>query len=162
MFDDRPAIIENQDVRPSTALHQLFLNDFWGRRLTDVSEQSSLSLSLSLFVSLCSVILSMRKEWAVRREERKRRFTEKNILRQGIRSSYSRSSGSTNASDSSGKKQVSVLRERKDDHFLVMRGSSSSIRGDGGREEDRRSDPSLYTHHILPHSHTDRDDGDSK
>jgi hypothetical protein len=52
VFDDRPAIIENPDVRPSTSLHHLFLNDFWGRRLTDVSEHQSSFPTVSLLVTL--------------------------------------------------------------------------------------------------------------
>ena len=69
VFDDRPAIVENQDVRPTTDLHQLFLNDFWGRRLTDVSVPL-----LLLLVSRdhCSraVILRRRTEWRVSSAER--------------------------------------------------------------------------------------------
>lgn len=38
VFDDRPAIIENQDLRPTTPWSQLWFNDYWGNALTSVSE----------------------------------------------------------------------------------------------------------------------------
>ncbi|CAG2160236.1 unnamed protein product [Oppiella nova] len=33
VFDDRPAIIDNKDLRPNTPLYRLFQNDFWGTPL---------------------------------------------------------------------------------------------------------------------------------
>jgi hypothetical protein len=30
VFDDRPAIVDNKDLRPNTPLYRLFQNDFWG------------------------------------------------------------------------------------------------------------------------------------
>ena len=30
VFDDLSAIVENKDLRPSTPISNLFLNDFWG------------------------------------------------------------------------------------------------------------------------------------
>ncbi|XP_054159017.1 protein O-mannosyl-transferase Tmtc3-like [Oppia nitens] len=33
VFDDRPAIIDNKDLRPNTPLYRLFVDDFWGTPL---------------------------------------------------------------------------------------------------------------------------------
>ena len=37
VFDDRPAIIDNKDLRPNTPLYRLFQNDFWGTPIHKVS-----------------------------------------------------------------------------------------------------------------------------
>lgn len=36
-FDDRPALIDNKDIRPGTPLYRLFLHDYWGQPLNEVS-----------------------------------------------------------------------------------------------------------------------------
>lgn len=37
VFDDVSAILDNKDLRPSTPLRNLFLNDFWGTPMAEVS-----------------------------------------------------------------------------------------------------------------------------
>uniref|UniRef100_A0A672Z2G2 Protein O-mannosyl-transferase TMTC3 n=1 Tax=Sphaeramia orbicularis TaxID=375764 RepID=A0A672Z2G2_9TELE len=37
VFDDVSAILDNKDLRPSTPLHNLFLNDFWGTPMAEVT-----------------------------------------------------------------------------------------------------------------------------
>lgn len=37
VFDDVSAILDNKDLRPSTPLRSLFLNDFWGTPMAEVS-----------------------------------------------------------------------------------------------------------------------------
>uniref|UniRef100_A0A3Q4B2P4 dolichyl-phosphate-mannose--protein mannosyltransferase n=1 Tax=Mola mola TaxID=94237 RepID=A0A3Q4B2P4_MOLML len=37
VFDDVSAILDNKDLRPSTPLHNLFLNDFWGTSMAEVT-----------------------------------------------------------------------------------------------------------------------------
>ena len=41
VHDDRFAIKENSDVRPEAPLRQLFLNDFWGKRMSDPTSHKS-------------------------------------------------------------------------------------------------------------------------
>lgn len=41
VFDDTEAIINNPDVNPNVPLSRLFLNDFWGTRLTKNSSHKS-------------------------------------------------------------------------------------------------------------------------
>lgn len=36
VFDDVSAILDNKDLRPSTPLRNLFLNDFWGTPMAEV------------------------------------------------------------------------------------------------------------------------------
>lgn len=36
VFDDVSAILDNKDLRPSTPLRNLFLNDFWGTPMSEV------------------------------------------------------------------------------------------------------------------------------
>lgn len=38
VFDDVSAILDNKDLRPSTPLRNLFLNDFWGTPMSEVCE----------------------------------------------------------------------------------------------------------------------------
>uniref|UniRef100_A0AAX7UVE7 Protein O-mannosyl-transferase TMTC3 n=1 Tax=Astatotilapia calliptera TaxID=8154 RepID=A0AAX7UVE7_ASTCA len=37
VFDDVSAILDNKDLRPSTPIHNLFLNDFWGTPMAEVT-----------------------------------------------------------------------------------------------------------------------------
>jgi len=37
VFDDVSAILDNKDLRPSTPLRSLFLNDFWGTPMSEVT-----------------------------------------------------------------------------------------------------------------------------
>lgn len=37
VFDDVSAILDNKDLRPNTPLRNLFLNDFWGTPMAEVS-----------------------------------------------------------------------------------------------------------------------------
>lgn len=37
VFDDVSAILDNKDLRPTTPLRNLFLNDFWGTPMAEVS-----------------------------------------------------------------------------------------------------------------------------
>lgn len=41
VFDDTEAIINNEDVRPSTPITQVFQNDFWGTSLLHKSSHKS-------------------------------------------------------------------------------------------------------------------------
>ena len=36
VFDDRPALIDNKDIRPNTPIYRLFLNDYWGLPVSEV------------------------------------------------------------------------------------------------------------------------------
>uniref|UniRef100_A0A665VP03 Protein O-mannosyl-transferase TMTC3 n=1 Tax=Echeneis naucrates TaxID=173247 RepID=A0A665VP03_ECHNA len=47
VFDDVSAILDNKDLRPSTPLRDLFLNDFWG---TPMAEVNDISLNLSTYL----------------------------------------------------------------------------------------------------------------
>lgn len=40
VFDDVSAILDNKDLRPNTPLRNLFLNDFWGTPMAEVSKRS--------------------------------------------------------------------------------------------------------------------------
>ncbi|CAG2104958.1 unnamed protein product [Medioppia subpectinata] len=54
VLDDRPAIIDNKDLRPNTPLYRLFENDFWGTPLHKVSVKMSFP---SLLLIYCPLIL---------------------------------------------------------------------------------------------------------
>lgn len=41
VFDDVSAILDNKDLRPTTPLRNLFLNDFWGTPMTEVVSHGS-------------------------------------------------------------------------------------------------------------------------
>ncbi|RWS15420.1 transmembrane and TPR repeat-containing protein CG4050-like protein, partial [Dinothrombium tinctorium] len=50
VFDDKPAIIDNKDVRRSTPLYRLFLDDYWGMPMhKDVSHKSYRPLTVLTF-----------------------------------------------------------------------------------------------------------------
>lgn len=38
VFDDVSAILDNKDLHPSTPLKNLFLNDFWGTPMSEVTD----------------------------------------------------------------------------------------------------------------------------
>lgn len=44
VFDDVSAILDNKDLRPSTPLRNLFLNDFWGTPMAEASDCWEISL----------------------------------------------------------------------------------------------------------------------
>lgn len=41
VFDDSEAVVNNEDVQLSTPLYQVFLNDFWGTRITNNASHKS-------------------------------------------------------------------------------------------------------------------------
>lgn len=41
VFDDSEAVVNNEDVQLSTPLYQVFLNDFWGTRITHNASHKS-------------------------------------------------------------------------------------------------------------------------
>lgn len=47
VFDDRPAIVENKDLRPDTHWSRVWFDDFWGTPLKSVSLKGSVFLSCS-------------------------------------------------------------------------------------------------------------------
>ena len=51
VFDDRPAIVDNQDLRPETPWIFLLFNDYWGTDITSVSETFSLHIKYKAFHS---------------------------------------------------------------------------------------------------------------
>jgi len=59
VFDDSEAIIGNTDLKPETALTELFHHDFWGSKLTsNTSHKSYRPLTVLTFRFVCFLILS--------------------------------------------------------------------------------------------------------
>lgn len=56
VFDDVSAILDNKDLRPTTPIRNLFLNDFWGTPMAEVklALQSTFTLGLGSFNKLAS------------------------------------------------------------------------------------------------------------
>lgn len=54
VFDDVSAILDNKDLRPTTPLKNLFLNDFWGTPMTEVTLKKFSSVSQDvMFLEAC-------------------------------------------------------------------------------------------------------------
>lgn len=56
VFDDVSAILDNKDLRPSTPLRNLFLNDFWGTPMAEVKDSLMLIYSQKhkhIFILFC-------------------------------------------------------------------------------------------------------------
>uniref|UniRef100_A0A8B9GSK2 Protein O-mannosyl-transferase TMTC3 n=1 Tax=Astyanax mexicanus TaxID=7994 RepID=A0A8B9GSK2_ASTMX len=52
VFDDVSAILDNKDLRPSTPIQNLFLNDFWGTPMSEVGSYSCcIKLTLKLYLT---------------------------------------------------------------------------------------------------------------
>lgn len=57
VFDDSEAVVNNEDVKLSTPLYQVFLNDFWGTRIThNASHKSYRPLAVLSYRSVISLL----------------------------------------------------------------------------------------------------------
>lgn len=63
VFDDVSAILDNKDLRPSTPLRNLFLNDFWGTPMAEVNESNNTHASVLSVVTHKKYMLD--KRWCV-------------------------------------------------------------------------------------------------
>ncbi|VDP99703.1 unnamed protein product [Trichobilharzia regenti] len=59
VFDDVSAVRDNQDLRPSTSLLEIFKNDFWGTPMTEVTGVVGRAELLSSVMFLSAVLLYM-------------------------------------------------------------------------------------------------------
>lgn len=60
VFDDVSAILDNKDLRPTTPIRNLFLNDFWGTPMAEVKQALSHQYDFEGFVTQA---IFLKKGW---------------------------------------------------------------------------------------------------